>query len=157
NARLFRRPHRSGAGAGKPCADRPRRGVDVRGGGLFASGDRARIWPLRELLQIAAGARARAAARVARAPGRETVMHTDLESQAGLRRLLRALPEVAQQPYGFHEFERRALERERVARDARGSTRLLAAAIVAVAVIAVLWRLTALAPEPLSARGVAPT
>ena|SRR5215467_10812779 len=84
-------------------------------------------------------------------------MHTDLESQAGLRRLLRALPEVAQQPYGFQEFERRALERERVARDARGSTRLLAAAIVAVAVIAVLWRLTALAPEPLSARGVAPT
>jgi hypothetical protein len=83
-------------------------------------------------------------------------MHTDLESQAGLRRLLRTLPEVAQQPYGYQEFERRALERERATRDAHGGTRVLAAAIVAVAVIAVLWRLTALVPEPPSARGVSP-
>jgi hypothetical protein len=80
-------------------------------------------------------------------------MHTDLESQAGLRRLLRGLPEVAQQPYGYQEFERRALERERAAREARGGTRLLAAAVVAVAVIAVLWRLTALPPGPPTARG----
>jgi hypothetical protein len=61
---------------------------------------------------------------------------------------------VAQQPYGYQEFERRVLERERAAREARGGTRVLAAAIVAVAVIAVLWRLTALTPEPPSARGV---
>ena len=80
-------------------------------------------------------------------------MHTDLES-LGLRRLLRALPEVTQQPYGYQEFEERALARERTARGATGGTRLLAAAVVAVAVIAILWRLTALAPEaPLSTRG----
>jgi len=84
-------------------------------------------------------------------------MHTDLESQAGLRRLLRGLPEVAQQPYGYQEFERRALARERAAREAWGGTRVLAAAIVAVAVIAVLWRLTALAPEPPTARGAPAT
>jgi hypothetical protein len=77
-------------------------------------------------------------------------MHTDLESQAGLRRLLRALPEVTQQPYGYQEFEQRAREREYVARGATGGTRLLAAAVLAVAVIAVLWRLTALTPETLS-------
>jgi hypothetical protein len=77
-------------------------------------------------------------------------MHTDLESQAGLRRLLRALPEVTQQPYGYQEFEQRARERGYAAREAAGSTRLLAAAVVAVAVMAVLWRLTTLTPEPLS-------
>jgi hypothetical protein len=80
-------------------------------------------------------------------------MHTDLESQSGLRRLLRALPEVAQQPYGYHEFERRALERDRAAREAGDRTRLLAAAIVAVAVGAVFLRLIAFAPQPPSAHG----
>jgi hypothetical protein len=80
-------------------------------------------------------------------------MHTDLESQAGLRRLLRALPEVTQQPYGYQEFEQRVLERERAARGASGGTRLLATAVIAVAVLAVLWRLTVLAPAPPSARG----
>jgi hypothetical protein len=79
-------------------------------------------------------------------------MHTDLESQAGLRRLLRALPEVTQQPYAYQEFEQRVLERERMARGATGSTRLLAAAVVAVAAVSSLWRLTALTPEPLNPR-----
>jgi hypothetical protein len=66
---------------------------------------------------------------------------------------LRALPEVAQQPYSYHEFEQRALERERAAREAGDRTRLVAAAIVAVAVGAVLLRLIAFAPQPPSAHG----
>jgi len=80
-------------------------------------------------------------------------MHTDLESQPGLRQLMRSLPQVAQQPYPYQEFEQRALERERAMRDAGGRTRLLAAVIVAVAVGAVLLRLVVSPPQPASARG----
>lgn len=58
-------------------------------------------------------------------------MHSDLEQQARLARLLRELPDEAAQPYGFGEFQRRALQRARASRS-RAAGQLLAAVVVIV-------------------------
>jgi Tfp pilus assembly protein PilN len=64
-------------------------------------------------------------------------MHSDLEQEARLARLLRELPDAAAHPYGFGEFQRRALQRARASRS-RASGQLLAATVVLVLVLVAL-------------------
>src|SRR2546430_2043452 len=82
--------------------------MDVRSGGLLPPGDCLRLRAQRELFQVAALARAPATACLARAAGKPPVMHPDLDRERALARRLRELPEEAAQPYGWHEFQRRA-------------------------------------------------
>jgi hypothetical protein len=75
-------------------------------------------------------------------------MHSDLEQEARLARLLRELPEEAAQPYAFGEFQRRALERAR-ARRSRAAGQLLAAILVIVlGVVALTVRFDRPTPLP---------
>jgi hypothetical protein len=64
-------------------------------------------------------------------------MHSDLEPEARLARALRELPDEAARPYGFGEFQRRALQRAR-ARRSRVGGQLLAAIVVIVLGVVVL-------------------
>src|SRR5205814_8572013 len=89
--------------------------MDVRSGGLLPPGDCLRLRAQRELFQVAARARAPATACLARAAGKPPVMHPDLDREPSLFRRLRELPEEAAQPYGWREFQRRALARTRPA------------------------------------------
>ena len=59
-------------------------------------------------------------------------MYPDLEPEARLARLLRELPDEAAQPYGFSEFQRRALQRAHAGRG-RGFGQQMAAIVVIVA------------------------
>jgi hypothetical protein len=69
-------------------------------------------------------------------------MHPDLDPQrSGLARLLRELPESAAAPYGYREFERRALARAHQEHGHAGGRRLAVAAVLFLAVLAVLLRL----------------
>ena len=62
-------------------------------------------------------------------------MHTDLESEPTVARLLRSLPEAAAPPYGWREFERRARSASRtVPRRLNGGA--LATAVVEVLALA---------------------
>lgn len=71
-------------------------------------------------------------------------MHPDLDPrQGGLARLLRDLPDEAAPPYGYHEFERRALARVHGARSHAGARRLALAAVVLLGGLVVLLRLGA--------------
>jgi hypothetical protein len=75
-------------------------------------------------------------------------MHSDLDREGQLKRLLCALPEETQPPYDFREFQRRARERARRA-GARGRGRLLAMA-AALALMSVLLLLVRFGTSPAS-------
>src|SRR5205823_13674831 len=102
--------------------------VDVRSGGLLAPGDRERLRPHGEFFKIAAVARAPAAARLARAAGKSTVMQPDLEPQHALGRRLRGLSDAAAPPYDWREFQRRCDERARTRHGLAGGRVAAAAA-----------------------------
>lgn len=69
-------------------------------------------------------------------------MHHDLDPQQGaLAHLLRQLPDEAAPPYGYQEFERRAVARVRGARSHAGARRLALAAVVVLGALVVLLRL----------------
>jgi hypothetical protein len=70
-------------------------------------------------------------------------MHTDLESQRTLVRLLRDLPETAAPPYAWGEFQRRALPAARAARRLLNGGALAAVAVVLIASAALLVRIAA--------------
>ena len=63
-------------------------------------------------------------------------MHSDLEHEARLARLMRELPDEASQPYGFSEFQRRAQQRARSSRSRAGRQLLGAVVVVALAIVA---------------------
>ena len=67
-------------------------------------------------------------------------MHADLEQQARLARLLRELPDEATQPYGFSEFQRRALRRARASRSRAGGQLVTAIAVIVLGVVALAVR-----------------
>lgn len=74
-------------------------------------------------------------------------MHADLEPPTvNLARLLRELP-ADPAPYGYQEFERRALARERAGRRRGAGPRLAAAAVCGVGLVAMLVRLGGGAPQ----------
>lgn len=84
-------------------------------------------------------------------------MHAHLDPQDGnFARLLRALPNEGAPPYGYHEFERRAAERERSARGLAGRQRLAVAAVIGVTLLAVLVRLSGPAAQRPRTAGVQP-
>jgi hypothetical protein len=81
-------------------------------------------------------------------------MHPDLDPRGALARLLRALPEEAESPYDFREFQRRATERMAAAHGT-GTRRLFAAAAAsAVMALALLWRLSAPSAPQIASGGV---
>ena len=82
-------------------------------------------------------------------------MHPDLDRVGALTRLLRALPEEAEQPYDFGEFQRRARQRARAGRGLAGGQRLAAAAVIAASVIAMLIRFDGSAPPGLRPQAAA--
>src|SRR5579871_3621723 len=94
---------------GEPVTDGACRDLALRGGGIFARGDRPAIRPDGELFQIPARARPPAAARVVRTPKRPTAMHSDLDPafEQHVRRQLRALPTESPPPFDWREFQRR--------------------------------------------------
>jgi len=68
-------------------------------------------------------------------------MHPDLGPERTLGRALRALPTAAAQPYGFAEFERRAMRRVADRETAHGGHALAAAiAVVALTLVALSVR-----------------
>jgi hypothetical protein len=73
-------------------------------------------------------------------------MHSDLEQEARLARLLRELPDEAARPYGFGEFQRRALQRARASRSRTGGQLLAAIAVIVLGVIALAVRFDRPAP-----------
>src|SRR2546430_11975551 len=64
-----------------------------------------------------------------------------------LLRRLRELPEEAAQPYGWREFQRRALARTRPAQRLAGGRALATASVLALGIIAVWARLGGWAPR----------
>jgi hypothetical protein len=72
-------------------------------------------------------------------------MHSDLEQQARLARLLRELPDEAARPYAFAEFQRRTLQRAR-ARRSRASGQLLAIVVIVLGVLVLTVRFDRLTP-----------
>lgn len=75
-------------------------------------------------------------------------MHPDLDRERALARRLRELPEEAAQPYGWHEFQRRAGARTRPARRLAGGRALATASVLALGVIAVWARLGGWSAQP---------
>jgi len=67
-------------------------------------------------------------------------MHSDLEQEARVARLLRGLPDEAAQPYGFGEFQRRALQRARSSRSRVGGQLLAAIVVVVLGLVALTLR-----------------
>jgi hypothetical protein len=67
-------------------------------------------------------------------------MYCDLEQEARLARLLRELPDEAGQPYGFGEFQRRALQRTRASRSRVGGQLLAVIVVIALGVLALTVR-----------------
>jgi hypothetical protein len=83
-------------------------------------------------------------------------MHPNLDPQrSGLARLLRELPESAAPPYGYREFERRALARAHQERSHAGGRRFAVAAVLVLAVLAVLLRLDGTRRSPPHGLGAA--
>ena len=74
-------------------------------------------------------------------------MHSDLERETRLARLLRELPIEAAQPYGFGEFQHRALQRSRTSRSRAGGL-LAAMVVITLGVVALTARLDRSAPAP---------
>jgi len=75
-------------------------------------------------------------------------MHPDLDREPSLFRRLRELPEEAAQPYGWREFQRRALARTRPAQRLVGGRALATASVFALGIIAVWARLGGWSPQP---------
>jgi hypothetical protein len=77
-------------------------------------------------------------------------MHPDLDQEARLARLLRELPDEAARPYGFGEFERRALQRTRAGRSRSGGQLIAASAVIVLGIVVVTLRFDrpALLPRP---------
>jgi hypothetical protein len=67
-------------------------------------------------------------------------MHTELEQEQAVTRLLRALPDDAARPYDFSEFQRRAHTVPRAAARLAGVRALAGAMVVALAVLAAAIR-----------------
>jgi hypothetical protein len=67
-------------------------------------------------------------------------MHPDLDQEARLARLLCALPDEAAQPYGFGEFERRALRRTRAGRSRTGGQLIAAITVIVLGIVVVTSR-----------------
>jgi len=61
-------------------------------------------------------------------------MHTELEHERTVARLLRELPDDTVRPYDWHEFQRRARSRPALAAHLAGGRALAAAAVIALAV-----------------------
>ncbi len=72
-------------------------------------------------------------------------MHTELEQEQGVARLLRELPVDSVRPYGWDEFQRRAQAAPVAAVRVAGLRALAAAVVIALAVLATATRL---APGP---------
>lgn len=69
-------------------------------------------------------------------------MHTDLEHQQALARLLRELPDDAAHPYDWREFQRRARAAPAAAARVAGVRALAVAILIALAVVATAIRLS---------------
>ncbi|HYL01603.1 MAG TPA: hypothetical protein VEU78_10430 [Steroidobacteraceae bacterium] len=67
-------------------------------------------------------------------------MHTELEHEQAVARLLRALPDEAARPYDFDEFQRRARAAPAGAARLAGARALAAAIVIALAVLAAAIR-----------------
>lgn len=72
-------------------------------------------------------------------------MHTELEQEQGVARLLRELPADSARPYGWDEFQRRARAAPAAAARVAGLRALAAAVVIALAILATAIRL---APGP---------
>jgi hypothetical protein len=87
-------------------------------------------------------------------------MHTELEHEQAVARLLRALPDEAARPYDFDEFQRRARAAPAGAARLAGARALAAAIVIALAVLAAAIRFgpgTHPAPAPaVAADGATP-
>jgi hypothetical protein len=77
-------------------------------------------------------------------------MHTELEQERALARLLQALPDGGASPYDYREFQRRAHAAPAGAARLAGARALAAAIVVAVAVLAASIRFGA-GPHPVHA------
>jgi hypothetical protein len=67
-------------------------------------------------------------------------MHTDLDRDPTVARLLDALPHDAAPPFGWEEFRRRAQPRPTLAAHLTGAPALAAAVVIAVALCALAIR-----------------
>jgi hypothetical protein len=67
-------------------------------------------------------------------------MHSDIEQETRLARLLRELPDETTQPYGFAEFQRRALQRARASRNRAAGQLLTAIVVIVLGVLALTMR-----------------
>ena len=74
-------------------------------------------------------------------------MHTELEQEQAVARLLRSLPNGGAGPYVWHEFQRRTRAAPATATRLAGARALAAATVIAVAVLAVAIRFGA-GPRP---------
>jgi hypothetical protein len=74
-------------------------------------------------------------------------MHTELEHEQAVTRLLRALPDDTARPYDFSEFQRRARTAPAGAARLAGARALAAAVVIALAVLAAAIRFGA-GPQP---------
>jgi hypothetical protein len=82
-------------------------------------------------------------------------MHSDLDREGALARLLRELPDDVAEPYGFGEFQRRARQRPLSRRTGATGAPLAVAAAIAVAVVALWTRFDAPTPRPQAAAAAA--
>jgi hypothetical protein len=78
-------------------------------------------------------------------------MHTDLDRDPTVARLLDALPHEAAPPFGWEEFRRRAQPRPTLAAHLTGAPALAAAVVIAVAVCALAIRSAGLTRHPYTA------